>query len=334
MESKLFVGTVLLIAGLEPTSAQSQVISKVSSQDVQFTNSGHFNPVWGDRGLYGVDLNPSDEPILWRVDRDGNREDLRFAFSGGRHITINGVAEAPDGGIVVIGGALSGDGRGATFLSCIAADHATKTITRLSPFVPWALTVAPDGVIWAVGFVRGSKIDTVEAFNVLERFDHNGKLLSTEALQVKGVPWGGGGDATAWSVLRASKDRVGWLTTGNEYIEFSLDGREISRVNGPPGRNDHDEIWASFVLSSTNTVLIGIPSNNTATAELRLWSLDRRQRSWIAVPGENLSGRTYLFGADGDAILASGSLTTLSGGTPVQAIVRYVIAQPGAAPGK
>ena len=39
-------------------------------------------------------------------------------------------------------------------------------------------------------------------------------------------------DTPDFSALKPSSDRVGWLTAGNEYIEFALDGRENVEVGG------------------------------------------------------------------------------------------------------
>jgi hypothetical protein len=320
--TKTFVAALLVTFSLGRASAQSRVIAKVDQREVQYSNSGHFDPVWSNNGLYGVDFNPSDEPILWRIRKDGWREDIRFSFSGGRQITLLGASGAPNGGMVVIGGALSDDGRGATFLSCIGPDHSTKTITRLSPFVPKAVTVAPDGTIWVVGWVRGA--NDVQEYNVLKRFDASGLLISTASLKARGPSWNLAGDATAWSILRASKDRVGWLTAGNEYLEFSLDGREVSRVNGPPGQIYHYEFWSSFVLSDANEVLVGFPTDSPRSGALKLWSLDRAKSSWSQVGGESLPGKAHLFGFDGDTVLASGT-TTPPGVGPPQTIDRFSV---------
>ncbi|MGA3185656.1 MAG: hypothetical protein ABSF22_00970, partial [Bryobacteraceae bacterium] len=151
--SALFiVGLLVIMAG--SAGGQVRVIAKLDQREVQYEWSGHFDPVWSGNGLLCANLNPSDEPILWRIDKDGSREDIRFSFTGGHNITILGAAGAQNGSIAIIGGALSDDGRGANFLSMIAPDHGSKTIIRISPFVPKAVTVAPDGVIWVVGFVR------------------------------------------------------------------------------------------------------------------------------------------------------------------------------------
>jgi hypothetical protein len=318
--TKTLVAAMLITASLELASAQARVIAKLDHREVQYSNSGHFYPVWSGNGLLGVDYNPSDEPILWRIDKTGRVENIRFSFAGGHQITLLGASGAPNGGVVVIGGALSDDGRGATFLSVVAPDRSTKTITRVWPFVGKAITVSPDGVIWIVGWIRSD--DGIQQYNVLKRFDPSGNLLSTVVLRVRGPSWNPAGDATASSILRASKDRVGWLTTGNEYLEFSLDGRETSRVNGPPGRISSYEGLASFALSDENEVLVGFPTDSAGSGALKLWSLDSTKNAWSQVGGESVPGKVHLFGFDGDTILASGTLTQ-PGLSPVKTIDRF-----------
>jgi hypothetical protein len=43
-----------------------------------------------------------------------------------------------------------------------------------------------------------------------------------------------GNEADSPSRLVSSNDRVGWMTNGSEYIEFSLDGTILQRFDGPP----------------------------------------------------------------------------------------------------
>ena len=238
-----------------------------------------------------------------------------FHFPGGRRITILGVAAAAGGSLAVIGFFYDADGRPVHFLSCIAKDHLTKTVTRLSPYLPSALTVAPDGVIWTVGWVEGSDGD-VQQPNVMKRFDPSGKLLSTLPLQVRGIPRQSRGDVTAWSILRASKDRVAWLTSANQYLEFALDGSELARLNGPTGRMDRDMISASFVLSASNDALVSFATEGPdGSPALKIWSLDRSKSVWSSVEAAKPPTAFHLFGFDGDAVvIASGTIAASDGG--------------------
>jgi hypothetical protein len=301
---KAFVVATVVLLGAVHAPAQAPAISSRETSAVEYVHSlGSFVPVWGRGGLYGADYNPSDEPIIWRVAPDGKREDIRFSFPGGHEITITGIVERPDEGLVITGSAYSDDGKGATLLSIISPDRATKTITRVWPFVPHAVTLAPDGVIWAVGWIRNG--ESVSANNVLERFDSTGRLLSTSLIKARGVAWSSWGDATDHSSLHALPDRVGWLTGGGEYIEFSLDGKEISRLDVPRPMVVHKEGLAGFVVADAGRVVAALPTDPALKIEPTLWLLNLDRRGWTQIPG-SLPWGFSLAGFDGKAVVATG----------------------------
>jgi len=301
------LAAICLALGALQGRAQSPAIDSRETTAVEYVHSlGSFVPVWGRGGLYGADYNPSDEPIIWRIGPDGKREDIRFSFPGGREVTITGIAERPDGGLAITGSAYSDDGKGATFLSIISSDRATKTISRVWPFVPQAVTLAHGGVVWAVGWIRNG--ESVAANNVLERFDSTGRLLSTSSVKARGVPWDSWGDATDHSSLHALPDRVGWLTTGGEYIEFSLDGKEISRLDVPRPMVVHQEGLAGFVVADAGRVVAALPTDPAPKSDLTLWLLNLDRRGWTQIPG-SLPWNFSLAGFDGKAVVAAGMPT-------------------------
>jgi hypothetical protein len=148
---------------------------------------------------------------------------------------------------------------------------------------------------------------------VLKRFDSSGKLLATTPVQAKACPHLDP-DAAHQSLMKSSKDRVGWLTNGHEYIEFGLDGRELGRYQPPPGPTP-DVFDATLALSEDNEVLVG-----TRDGEVRkVWWLDREERSWkpVDLPGAKLTPWALL-GFDGDRVVV------IDGGHPNGATVaRY-----------
>jgi hypothetical protein len=326
MHTNILVAVLIIGASVGQVSAQARVFTKLDHKEAPYDLGGAFYPTWTSQGLFGAEfeLTPSDAPVLWRIGKDGNRENIVFSFAGGRRITILGVACAMDGRLAVIGFSYDADGRPVHFLSFIAKDHITKTITRLSPYVPSALTVAPDGVVWTAGWVQGSEGD-VKQPNVLKRFDPSGKLLSTSPLQVRGIAGQSRGDVTAWSILRTSKDRVAWLTVANQYLEFGLDGSELSRLNGPPGRMDRDMTSASFVLSAANDALVSFTTEAAdGSSTVKIWSLDRAKNAWSSIGGEKPPSQLHLFGFDGDAVIASGTIPSRDAGMS-PTIVRYSV---------
>jgi hypothetical protein len=139
-----------------------------------------FVPQWTGGALLGAEVNRSDEPIIIGIDKEGQLERIGFSFRGGRYLSICGLAGARDGTIAAIGIAYSNDGRAGSFLARIAPDRSKKLVVQLKPFVPKAVTIAPGGEMWTVGWISDSGI--VRQYNVLERFDPTGKLVATKAV--------------------------------------------------------------------------------------------------------------------------------------------------------
>jgi len=147
-----------------------------------------------------------------------------------------------------------------------------------------------------VGWIRNG--EAISQYNVLKRFDASGKLLATSAINAKGnlsFQY----EATEDSLLRSSKDRVGWLTRGNEYNRVGLDGRELGRFHAPTWSSPQS-FETSFALGENNEVLVGTRDGDG----LKLWSLDRDMHSWnpVELSGAKLS-RYALLGFDGDGVV-------------------------------
>jgi hypothetical protein len=305
ISSKILGILLLFIAASGRIVAQSRTIARQDQREARYVRQGLFDPVWSAQGLLGADSYPSDEPVIWCIDREGWREEIPFSFTGGRYMSILGISGAPNGSIVLIGTAYSNDGRSGAFLASISSDRKNIAVTRLFPYIPRAITVAPDGVIWTAGYARADEASTPQ-YNLLKRFDPSGNVLSVLPVKVRGVPWSAAGDATSWSILRASKDRVGWFTPANQYVEFSLDGREIGRWDGPQDRNSTDYIFASFALSRENVALYSTNADqDKAHGKLILWTLDRTKNVWREIGGERISRWAHVFGFDSETPVLS-----------------------------
>jgi hypothetical protein len=312
------VAIVMMSAG----SGQTRSLTKLDSWEAMYDSATACPSTWSHQGLLGAVFHPgtTDGPLLWRLKNDGNLDYTPFLFPGGRYYSIAGVAERPDGDIEVAGTAAGEDGKPIHF---IAQSGRNTTIVITTPYQPAVMTVAPDGVVWTIGSTIMPGHRFLE-YNVLKRFNRMGNLLSTSILKVRGK-WGA--DAALNSILRASNDRVGWLTIANEYLEFSLDGQEITHINGPPGRAQRDELWTSFVLSPANEVVVSLPADYKGST-LNLWTLDRRAKmAWSAIESDDPPERAHLFGFDGGYVIAS-DLIALPGATPRQALSLYEISVP------
>ena len=303
--------TIVLLTGIANPAA-SQAGRRFALEDEKhegFTMSGHFLPHWSGGAILTVQDNPSDAPLIVRIGKNGERERIEFTIPGRHHITITGLAGAADGTLAVIGSVYSDDGRATTFLARIQRDRAHQMATQLWPYVPSVVTFAPDGKLWIIGRVRDG--DWVSEYNVLKLFDKSGRLLSTMKLDVKPYIHSGDDpakprirDAAQLSALRASMDRVGWLTRGNEYIEFSTEGGELSRYDGP----EHacpDQASPYLALSVDNEVIVG----PTKCEKPGYWRLNRGTRKWepVEVSQRQGSDRDIVLGFDGDTLVASSS---------------------------
>jgi len=161
------------------------------------------------------------------------------------------------------------------------------------------VTFTADGTIWTIGHLKDEKNTTIVAFNVLRRFDPSGRMLGSTTLQVKGAR------TQETSYLRSSRDRVGWLTRDDEYLEFSLDGKEIARYNGPAPERDINGV----ALSDENDVVAGRFGHGYAGFVI----LDRDTGTWnqLPVPSEYTPKWAWVHGFDGTTLVTNSSNGTL-----------------------
>src|SRR5260370_27355850 len=103
--------------------------------------------------------------------------------------------------------------------------------------------------MWTIGDLNDEQHNPV-AKHVLRRDDDSGAMLASSTLRLEG--WQGDGD----TFLFASRDRVGWFSHQDKYIEFSLDGTEIGRYDGPE-RLDKNRDVSGAALSDDNELVVG-----------------------------------------------------------------------------
>jgi hypothetical protein len=286
-----------------PGAAQSlprRVLRLESERHENFQyDGGMFWPVWQKGAVFVVTGNDSDEPVITGIDKGGHSEPIGFSFTGGRAFSVGGLAGARDGSIAVIGGCYSDEGQPATFLALIPPDRSHKVVVRLWPYVAHAVTFAPDGEMWTIGNVKTPENLGVSALNVLRRFSSSGKLLASFNVAVGGL-WMGRQEAAQRSLLASSKDRIGWLTNANQYLEFDLNGRELGRYP-PPAGPAPQAFETSMALSEGNDVLVGTKDG----LNQKVWWLDRKGGTWVPVDlqGRKLKDRATLM-FDGGTVVA------------------------------
>lgn len=309
----VFAALALTVPLGAQTTAGATKDSALFQRGREFRIDGAFQRIWLGKFLVHVDDPESRSPTFDLTDHDGHTERVPFELPDTAYIQGLRYSAGTDGSIVAIGTALKGKSSGACFIAWISPDRKRQTVIQAYPFVPEAVAVAADGAIWSVGTLfDDDKMKTI-ADNVIRRYDTSGKLLSSLTVGGLRAPAGWGHDATMGSGLLASRDRIGWFTSGDQYLEFSLEGREIQRFEGPPawgapGRDPSLNYWVvGFALSSENQVVVtGVTKDEKSE---RMAVLNRTARAWYPalLNGGDPSERHRLVGFDGVEMITEGA---------------------------
>jgi hypothetical protein len=253
-------------------------------------------PRWNGRTLIGYELDGTAAPLIYSVDRDGNREEFLLQLPGIHRMSIRGIAGGDDGAIAVSGGGYSSDAQLATWFVWVSPDRKTQIVTRIWPYVAEKIALAADGTIWTAGFLKDDENTKALISNQFRHFDMSGKQLA--AFVVKTRPGYLHSDGTSYSWLGASSDRIAWLSNSNEYIEIALDGTEIQRFDGPDDLTGAPYNLRGAGLSADNEIALGVGKKTG----LKIFILDRKSRTWNALlPEEKASHRVA--GFDGTTLI-------------------------------
>ncbi len=259
---------------------------------------------WTSDLLVGCDF-CEPNPTLLSTDSQGHGESFPLRIPGADVVSVRDVASGPDRSLVAIGLTISGKRR-STFLARISPDRSEQTITRLDPFDPNVVTVAPDGTIWSVGSVM-QDVAHRQYDNVLRHYTAGGEMLTSTLLgglrpQSNGFPV-----VSNVSNLLSSKDRIGWLTNSCQYIEFSFDAVELGRYSCPNDSTRPGD-FGGVALGASNDLLI----SSKCCGPLAPLELDRATGLWTPVPVSQDSGKTWMiWGFDGDALVAASMNSTM-----------------------
>jgi hypothetical protein len=296
MKIHRLLGTLpLLVAGLltRQVPAQQGLVLIQDNISFAFPLTGHQR--WTGNRLAGCDYcTGGQQPILWVVDRQGNREAVAFEVPGADYTQVRDVAAGPDGSVTAVGFAVSGDSRQGAFIAWISPDTTRQVVTRVWPYSPEVVTVAPDATIWTVGSVFNDN-GYVQDQNVLRHYTTAGQLLTSNIVQGVQKNKGGTYKVGPASALMASNDRIGWLTAACQYIEFSLEAVQLGSYACPNGYTRIGDV-SGVALSSADDLLVG----GTWLAPLAPLELDRATNTWKPAPVFQDSGKTNsLLGFDG-----------------------------------
>ena len=98
---------------------------------------------------------------------------------------------------------------------------------------------------------------------------------------------------------------MGWFTRGYQYLEFSLDGMEIGRYEGPVGGNIND--ISGVAMSEAGDVVVSrtIRSVDGKSYTTDFFQLDRGARTWLPVTLTGPGGWARAIGFDGRTLITS-----------------------------
>jgi len=296
---------LIVIAGnlaAQPAAPTGSRLAFQHDRDVYVT-AWDYLPEWRGSLLLNAQQGGSRSPLIEYTDRSGLHDRIAFELPGS-WVYLHGVSAASDGSLAVSGFAESDDSRGVPFVAWIPPDRSSRTVIRTRPFHPEPVVLAADGVIWAAGVNVNDSTRALTAVNILRRYSNSGELLSSKT--VEGAKSGDLGpivDSGSW--LLASRDRVVWMTNAFEAIEFSLQGEELRRINGPVGLA-HRYQQAGIALSANNRLVVGRGSGG----EFDILGLDLTSKDpgWVplSIPDSGLKGLIYVLGFDGLDLLVAG----------------------------
>jgi hypothetical protein len=147
---------LFLSVASSPAQTQARRVLKHESERNEFFHygGGVFMPAWEGGALLAVEDNNSDEPVIFGIDREGKMERIAFSVPGGRYILLAGLSGARDGTIAAVGSAYSSDGQPGAFLARITPERGRTILVELWPYVPFVVTILPDGGMWTIGYVK------------------------------------------------------------------------------------------------------------------------------------------------------------------------------------
>jgi hypothetical protein len=313
----------LFLIALSISSAQSaRVLTRGEIKQIilnkPYNLSPHIPPpIWSGRALLVVIVNETREPVLNVIGSDGRPEEVRFSMPDWLRLTVVSLWGGDDGEIVAAGTGTTGKNEPGSFIVRIGADRTKRTYIPVENLSINVMTVGPSGVIWAIGSGKDKETDTIRT--ILARLSPTGKVLTSTMLSLP--VW----DASP-SQMRASADRVAWLTSRNDYFEFATDGTTMTHLRGPQapaGGNMYDRIMA---ISAANTVLISATVYGQAGKRpaVNFWMFDRVKQSWSLSESavDPFPPGTSVYGFDGDALITSGFERQLG-----DLLVRYTLSE-------
>ncbi len=224
---------------------------------------------WSRRRFLTTEGSGSRSPNLCIATADGVVERIPLDIPEVAAIGPYDAVVSPTSDIYVSAAAFDSDSRVTTFFARVSEGQ-TKQVCGTFPHFPAKLAAAADGTVWTAGWnTDWEQTRTVDRF-VINRYDARCNLLQTIRPALRPTA------RSDTSQLRVSDNTVILRTGSNEIIEFSLEGKEIDRYDGPQLPKGHSISGITFAVSQTGIAAIGVNNLGNST----IWVFNRKEGVW------------------------------------------------------
>jgi hypothetical protein len=241
-------------------------------------------------------------PLIYAFDRHGQQiGNITVREPEASEVNIGRAVRAADGSYALAGYAYLNSGAAAFFWR-ISADGLQQKAFPTLAYIPQEITVAPDGHIWTAGVQKETARLSHENYaphDIVHRYKADGtpagSWLAYPELKTRD-----GGHPAQSSTLVAARDRVGWYPRyGNEYFEFSLDGKIIGRYPTVEAKG-----VTGFALCESGAAYLSRQISGAKGPErFEVFALDRQNRAWKPVANTPHTKWGMLYGCDGDQLV-------------------------------
>jgi hypothetical protein len=311
MRQLIVLGLLLVSVGVVEGQTTAPHLVSRGSTEIPAIHRGMAG-IWSQGALIVLSDRFSGGPVFQVYGRSGEEiSQIQFTIPGAARINIydDAFARGADGTLAVIGTAYTDDNRGTTFLAALSPDGQQKTVVRLSPFFPSAVTVASDGTLWVAGHQWEEGKPKDHSQNLIRRYDKTGKLLDSF------MPWSTVNDAPhtlapdAMSTLAGYEGRVAWYSRpARTYIEFYLDGKVVRRVETP--EVDKESVVTFAACDDATYLGVSALATDKRLPSWGIYELGRQKTEWKYVPQEGTWG--FLHGCDANRLASRTNKTTIS----------------------
>jgi len=259
---------------------------------------------WSNGGFLYTSPGGGIAPSFFTLGRDGKLlSSTKLTIPGASRVICHAADRAGDNSIVFAGLAWSSEGQRTPFLAWLSPEGRTETVISTEPYIPFALSVAPDGTAWTLGYETLNHDALDPGINpnakILRHFDRSGKLIGS-AWPQSGFETGAGLYSISKGYLFVTKDRIGWysFSTHGEgrYVEADTRNMNQDVFPGLP-RSPSNRMVDAFALTEAGDVLLSM--EDRTPAGITTYFLDRATSKWRPLPTPSLgSYGPILLGTD------------------------------------